>query len=174
MTTKQRMSILLDWWPAACNARGWDPKDRDLRLRVVSDAVGRELDTMSTLNNTTDIDKVKAHLGYLADQVDATIETDHPELGDRRRLLWLIGRHSQALSRSSAPLAYAAAIARDRFGHARLDDLSDRQLVQLRNTLAARLSATRARRKNESLTSEETFPDQVAFQPEPETAECPF
>ena len=71
MTSPQRMSILLDRWPRACRAQHWNPNDRPLRLRVISQAVGRWIKSMNDLNNTTDIDAVYAHLGMLADNVNA-------------------------------------------------------------------------------------------------------
>jgi hypothetical protein len=177
MTTKQRMSILLDRWPRACRAQGWDHKRRDLRLQVISDAVGREITSMNDLDNSADIDKVYAHLGHLADQVTGTIETlpadtievsagrdakveqqDSP--GYRRRITWLIKKHGQPLG----GIPYILTVARHKFhltaGLSTIDDLTTAQLHQLMITLAARKSKlTRAA---------------AAPEPAPELANQPF
>ena len=191
MTSKQRYAILLDWWPKTCRVQGWDPKDRDLRLRVIGAAIGREISSMNDLDNANDIDQVKAHLGRLADNVARTMETlparpvtvsagrdnavtKPATAGLRRRYLWLIRKHAAALGGSD----YALSLARDKFhttaGVSTIEDLTTEQLHGLMITLAARAYARRSRDRNASLTSEECFPDQVGFAPEPEEADCPF
>lgn len=183
MTSKQRYSILLTWWPAACRAQHWNPADRSRRLQTISQAVARPIATMSDLDNSGDIDQVKAYLKYLADDLDGTIETGNPEPGERRRLLWLIHHHSMSLSHSSHSShpshdSYALSLAHDKFrvtpGLTTIEDLTTDQLRQLMMTLAARRCAKSRAAKNASLTSEEQFPDQVEFVPEPETASQPF
>jgi hypothetical protein len=180
MTTKQRIAIMADWWPAACAVQRWDRNDRSLRLQVVSQAVGRTIYTLSELDNAADIDQVKAHLKFLTDDLDGAGESGNPDPGDRRRYLWLIRRHSAALAigdRQSA-MSYALALARDKYrlaeGFSVIEDLTTEQLRQLMMTLWARLVAKRRASKNASLTSEEQFPDQVEFQPDTAPAECPF
>lgn len=78
---------MADWWPKACAAQSWKSSDRALRMRVLSEAVKREITSANDLNSREDIDAVKAHLGMLADQVAETMETDHPEIGQARRVL---------------------------------------------------------------------------------------
>jgi hypothetical protein len=180
VTTKQRIAILADWWPAACQAQHWDPKDRPLRLQTISQAIGRTIYTMADLDNAADIDQVKAYLKLLADDLDGAHESGNPDPGERRRLLWLIRRHSAALAigdRQSA-MSYALALARDKYhiteGFSVLEDLSTEQLRQLMMTLWARLVSQRRAAKNASLTSEETFPDQVEFLPEMAHENEPF
>lgn len=168
MTTRQRISIMAERWPAACQTQGWDPKDRDLRLRVISEAVGRPITTMAELDNARDMDAVFARLGFLADNVARTIEVENPEPGERRRYLHLIRRHSGQLADYGAdPLAYALAVARDRFGITRglstIEDCTTEELRQLMMTLWARLCAHRRAGKIRSLDSAEEFPDQVEF-----------
>lgn len=167
MTSKQRMSILLHRWPAACRTQKWNPNDRPLRLRVISEAVGREISSMSELNNDTDIDRVYAHLGQLSDDLRRTAETiPGNDSGYRRRLLWLIRKHARTLGGEP----YVVALARDRFhlaaGFSSLEDLSTDQLHQLMMTLNAR--AFKHARQNASLDSEESFPDTLEFVPETE------
>lgn len=86
MTPSQRISLHAEWWPAACAAQHWDPRDRAMKLRTLGQAVGREITSSSQLNKRDDIDRVKSYLLALADDVDAAGELDHPELGRARRL----------------------------------------------------------------------------------------
>jgi len=171
MTTKQRMSILLERWPAACEAQGWNKNDREKRLDEISKAIGRDIQSMNDLNNGSDIDAVYAHLGRLADNVARTVETlpaktVHVSAGDwgrrtkgrtvvvkdtpgyRRRIIWLVRRHSQQLG----GLVYALQLARDKFGIttgvSTIEDLTTEQIHGLMITLAARAHA-RAREEEE-------------------------
>ena len=156
MTTKQRMSILLDRWPRACRAQGWHPQDRDLRLQVIGHAVGRQVRTMNDLDNAGDIDAVYAHLGRLADNVARTIETlptpavtrtvgprrsrvaTQDTAGLRRRLLWLIDKFSKPLGGEP----YVLALAKDKYrvtpGLTTIEDIDAAQLHQLMMTLRSR------------------------------------
>lgn len=90
MTKGQRITLMSDWWPAACRAQGWDKNDRDLRLRVLSEAVKRPIKSASDLDTREDIDAVKAYLGALTDNLDAAREVDDPTIGKARRLRSLI------------------------------------------------------------------------------------
>jgi hypothetical protein len=180
MTKKQCIAIMADWWPAACRAQRWERDDRSLRLETVSQAVGRPISTMSDLDNAADIDQVKAYLRYLTDDLDGAFEAGNPDPGERRRLLWLIQRHSSALAvgNGQSAMSYAISLARDKFtitaGLSTIDDLTTEHLHQLMMTLWSRLVAKRRAGRNASLTSEEQFPDQVEFQPDSVPAECPF
>jgi hypothetical protein len=173
MTTKQRIAILADWWPRACSVQHWRRDDRPKRLSVISEAVGRQIGSLNELDNAADIDKVKAHLGALAEELDSAIELTPAgeDYGYRRRLLWLIRKHGMALS-PSAPESYVFALAHDKFhlthGLSVLEDLTTDQLHQLMITLNARRHTKLKELSNQSYTSEETFPDQVAFDPETE------
>lgn len=183
MTTKQRQSILLHRWPAACSAQHWNKNDRTLRLAVISKAVGRQVESMNDLNNASDIDAVFAYLGYLCGNVGLTVETlpsrtitvpagpghtvqkkDTPGL--RRTLLWRI----EQLGKNLGGMPYVLALARDRFhivsGLNTIDMLPTEQLDQLRNTLVARAHRKSQAARSASLDSEEQFPDEVEF---PET-----
>lgn len=166
MTTKQRMSILLDRWPKACTAQGWNKADRDIRLQVISQAVGREITSMNDLDNSADIDQVYAHLGRLADDLDSTAETlPENDAGYRRRLLWLIHKHSHPLG----GVPYVLALARSKFhittGLSIIEDLTTSQLHQLMMTLNAR----RSKKKNKPAPADGDgfFPSEIA-------ADCPF
>jgi hypothetical protein len=156
MTTKQRMSILLDRWPRACRAQGWNPQDRDLRLRIISQAIGRQVGSMNDLDNATDVDAVYATLGRLADNVARTVETlpvptvtrvvgpkrsrvpTQDSAGLRRRLLWLIEKFGKPLG--GRP--YVLALMRDKWhitpGLSTIEDLDSEQLHQLMISLRSR------------------------------------
>jgi len=118
MTKSQRITLQADWWPAACRAQGWKTGDRDLRLRVCAWAVSlanpsqhdlldainsdrepsRRLETTSDLNNKEDIDRVKACLGMLADNVKQTGEVGQPQFGSARRKRDVIRSHLKCLA----------------------------------------------------------------------------
>ena len=170
MTTKQRLSILLNRWPAACQVQGWNKDDRSLRLSVISQAIGREIASMNELNNDTDIDRVYAHLGTLVDKIDSAVELTPAgaEYGYRRRLFWLIRRDARPLGGEP----YILQLARDKFhitaGLTTLEDLATDQLHQLMMTLHARQHAKNRAAKNASLNSEEQFPDEMEFDPDRE------
>lgn len=136
MTDSQRMKIVRDLWPAACRAQGWKVSDRERRLRTISDAVHRPVTSMLDLDNGGDIDAVFAHLRTLADNIDGAIESDHPEIGDKRRLFKAIDDLQSQLG-----YPYYRKIVLDRFGHDDLERLSVRELTQLRYTLTARTRA---------------------------------
>jgi len=144
MTDNQRINLMANLWPKACRAQGWNSGDRAKRMEVLSAAVGRPLASASQLNNTTDYDAVKRHLGFLADNLAATVETIKPEQGRARRLRATIREQLRCLNvyltndaerlLTSSPTKadkYLAEIIRDKFKHASraqpltLDDLTD-------------------------------------------------
>ena len=159
MTTKQRMSILLERWPRACRAQGWNPQDRDLRLQVIGHAVGRQVKSMNDLDNAGDIDAVYAHLGRLADNVAATLETlpaptitikagsrqiavaDTP--GVRRRLLWNIQKWAAPKGGEHYVLALPQC-AHICTGISTLTDLSTKSLYDLIKTLRNRVRTSQS------------------------------
>ena len=177
MTSPQRTALMSRWWPAACRTQGWDRNDRELRLRVLSEAVNRPLTSASELDTKRDIDAVIAHLGRLAEDVGKTIEHGNPAPGQRRRYLWLIRRAAETLGGD----AYLLALARDRFhitvGLNCIEDLDTTRLWQLMITL------THRRRSQDAATAapvlepaddpgaELGLPEVPA---EAELAECPF
>ena len=117
---------MADLWPDACRSRGWNPNDRDLRLTVLSQAVKRPIKSANDLNRTDDFDKVKAYLGFAADDIDATTETDHPEIGRARRLRDQIRDQVSCLRLYHPnPEAYLAKIVTSKFPSCDIDDLTD-------------------------------------------------
>lgn len=75
MTTKQRIHLMAELWPNACQAQKWNRNDRELRLRVLSQAVGRPLKSASDINERDEFDAVKRHLLTLADNVSGAMRT---------------------------------------------------------------------------------------------------
>lgn len=132
MTSAQRIHLMADLWPRACRCQGWPSADRALRLRVLSEAVGREIHSASELDATGDYDAVKAHLGMLADNLKATIETDHPEQGRARRLRAVIRRQLADLGQFGGdPHALLAKLILDKFGGGYdLDDLTADPIIR--------------------------------------------
>ena len=118
MTDRQRITLQADWWPAACRAQGWKTSDRNLRLRVCMWACSLEnptqlelleainsdrqpvrwLDSTSDLDSKEDIDRVKACLGMLADNVKRTEEVGQPQIGSARRKRDKIRSHLKCLA----------------------------------------------------------------------------
>lgn len=90
------------------------------------------------------------------------------ENGYRRRMFWLIRKHARPLGGEP----YILSLARDRFhltaGLRAIEDLTTDQLHQLMITLNARRQARERALKEGSLTSEESFPDDIEFLPETE------
>jgi hypothetical protein len=169
MTKSQRIKLMAELWPNACAAQHWSKDDREKRLDVLSAAVDRPITSANDLNQTTDYDRVKAHLHALAHPADLDTQVAIANM-PRTRLLHAIHKldslfgvprsadFQSAVSQASslppsghAPLSpYGTAILKDRFGTTTLDNLTDPQLIQLRNTLAARASARRAKERSAS------------------------
>ena len=201
MTPAQRYSILIDCarighvsrWTLACRAQGRNRNDRELRLRTISQAVGRWISSMTELNSTTDIDAVYAHLGMLADNVALTAETLPAEnmtvaagrghqitkaatAGGRRRILWNIRQYAAPLGGDPYIRQLVKCNSRLVQDWSTLEDISTPKLHQLMTTLARCQSRKLKARAEQSLASEEAFPDQVEFAPEPDNqlVEQPF
>ena len=136
MTQRQRIALQADWWPAAARAQGWKINDRAMRLRVCMWAVSltnptqldlleainsdrtpsRWLESTSDLDNSADVDRVKACLGMLADEMKETSEVGRPEIGRARRLRDVIRDHIKCLGLYvPRPRSYVAEIIDDKF-----------------------------------------------------------
>lgn len=162
MTTPQRITMMAEWWPAACRGQGWKASDRNLRLRVISVAVSfsmghfnnildclavinsseplrTEITSASQLNQTDDVDRVKALLLFLAGNLKATQELDNHEGSARRTRHVIVQERLRclALYPLTEPMGLAGAekllakLLRDfvnkgrRFETVTLDDLSE-------------------------------------------------
>lgn len=156
MTPQQRIALQSNWWPAACRAQGWKASDRALRLRVCSWAVSLsnptqlelleainsdrvpigQLLSCSDLDNKSDVDRVKACLGMLADNTQATGEVGRPEIGRARRLRDIIRDQIKCIGvYQPRPRAYVAEIINDKFNRGRrmsaltIHDLTDDAII---------------------------------------------
>jgi len=173
MTTAQRFHLIIDvpknnhvcLWTQACRAMGWDKDDRELRVRVFSEALGRSIRSSSEIDHLKDFDAVKKHLLALVQPANLNAQvrvavmprtrllTRIAELADpalvahivRQRFtfaVWLrtthpdlAGRTISQKSKRPAP-AWVVAEFRDAEAHAAtLEDLNETELEQLRNTL---------------------------------------
>lgn len=137
MTKPQRITLMADWWPAACTAQGWNPNDRARRLEVLSQAVGRPLNSANDLDRLTDIDAVKSHLLALSQPANLDAQVAQANMPKTRLL--------HAIRAFNFHPNYVAAILAQRFHQTDLENLDLKQLTQLRNTLAARKNSQRVR-----------------------------
>ena len=150
MTPKQRITLQADWWPAACRSQGWKPNDRALRLRVCAWCVSldnptqhellqaiqsdleprRPLQSTNDLDSKGDIDRVKACLLMLADDLKRTQEVGKPKIGSARRKRDVIRSSLKCLALFEAqPKRFLASLVNDMFNHGRpgltIRDLTD-------------------------------------------------
>jgi hypothetical protein len=133
MTKSQRITLMAEWWPAACAAQGWTDT-REKRLEVLSAAVGRSLQTANDLDSTGDIDRVKAHLARLADKLGPMLKHETPGEDRAVRLRFAIGEQLRCLGvYHPAPEAYLAVILRDKFGVSDLGSLDAAPVVDWRS-----------------------------------------
>lgn len=137
ITKGQRVHLMAELWPDAAEALGCGKDDRERRIDVLSEALGRRIESANDINGNKEFDKVKAALLAISQPANLKAQlrqTDQEAI----RLRFSIQRHVEA---------YWRAIATDKFSHANLDDLSVDQLTQLRNTLHARASGAKRREK---------------------------
>lgn len=107
----------------------------DLRHGAHLVALGKDKGSATLTNG--ELDRVLAVFRVLADgdDVQGAMEFDRPELGERRRLVWVIEH--------AAPEGYVRGITRDRFGRDDWRELGVVELRQLVVTLRARRGAWR-------------------------------
>lgn len=121
MTKKQRIFLMADLWPAACRAQGWDAQDRDLRLQVLSEAVGRTVGSAAELGAAADFDAVKGRCLALAGNVQGALEESDPSVGLARRLRQRILETVRCLNLYGAGEAVARRIIADGTHHAGIE-----------------------------------------------------
>lgn len=139
-------------WAAACRAQKWTA-DHGVSREELEE---RRHDLLATLgfgslhdvDRTAGFDAIKAALLTLQNNLDGAVEADHPEVGAARRFRHVLRtKIIPGLGLYvTEPEAYAAAIARDRFGQSfrlDLDAMSPAQAEQCLFTLSARLEAHR-------------------------------
>jgi hypothetical protein len=130
MSQAQRVYFMADIWPRACAAQRWNKTDPAKRYAVFAQVLGhipRHATKLARAENISfndfdqaDFDAVKAHCGMLASNLKATVETDHPEIGDGRRLQHQVEEETKCLAacldainehEGKEPLGYAGATA---------------------------------------------------------------
>ena len=130
MTPKQRIHLQAELWPRACATQKWNPKDREKKLEVIGKILGREISSSNEIEGNKEFDAVKRELGFLADNLTATVETIEPERGRARRLREKIRDQKKCLGLYHPnPDGYVQTIIYDKFGAhgwgTTIEDLSD-------------------------------------------------
>jgi len=149
MTAAQRIHLMANLWPAACDAQGWAVGDREMRLQVLGEAVGRPVGSASDLDRRSDFDKVVAHLNLLAKPDDfnaAMLDVDPAEQQRRKRAMWTC---------SQFPISYVNTITA-RFTHGVTHDyteLTTDLLCALATTLHERERHGRIKRVQREVTA---------------------
>ncbi|KAF0176478.1 MAG: hypothetical protein FD161_3017 [Limisphaerales bacterium] len=115
MTNRQRIFLMAELWPAACDYQGWASEDRELRMEVLSAAVQRPLASASEISTTADFDQVRQHLEALAGKL-----TQHDGRAARYREKFRRQLRCLALYVEDAT-GYAKAVIRDKFHRAGCD-----------------------------------------------------
>ena len=140
-------------WREVCECQDWDPNDRAIRLREISQAVGRIVKSSNELNATSDMDKVFAHFNMLAERISA----DREDSGERRRLLHNIREDCEVLGGELK--VFGGWVGRDRFklfeGFRNLEDLSTKHLRECLITVH-RLAVEAARKSDDTLSIQDT------------------
>lgn len=138
MTTKQRAHFFGTLWPRACERMGWDPADRELRLKFFK----VELGTPKSFADFSqeDYDKVKATCLAIASPEDLHAQLRLLSQPRERRLFKLRELRACLALYLKNPAAYEQAILERRFNGQRPDDMPDRDLDQYLQTLNARLN----------------------------------
>jgi hypothetical protein len=176
--TKSQQQRFWREWASACSTQGWTKSDGYTDFQITNERHSMlqraGFQSLTAVDRGPGFDRVLAELGRLRENVSRTIEVGNSDPGYRRRLTWLVRKNGAALG--GEPYIYG--LARDKFhlteGLNSLDDLTLNQLHQLMITLNARCQARRKAGAAASLDSEEGWSDRVGFQPESETADCPF
>lgn len=134
--------------------RDWSQVKRSLKSIGYSDAqVENErhallaragFDSLTLVDHLAGFDRVLAELAVQLRPNDLEPQLREQSM-PRTRLLFAIHQLANKFipNLTNRPNPYLAAILRDRFGHCDLDRLTEPQLLQLRNTLAARLASKR-------------------------------
>lgn len=135
-----------DGWPAIAAAHRWTPLDAEMQRKALLARAG--FSSLTLVDPVAGFTRVLREMDALRDNLAGMLEhTD--EANERRVLIHAI----RELSRHFAPdwlkpssfenHPYTRAIMENKFGHADPSNLSLKHLTDLRNTLAARLSAKR-------------------------------
>lgn len=146
-------------WPAVMVKCGWSKEEGEAQRKLMLGRAGFE--SLTEVDRMTGFDRVLAEIAALLrpDDLDAQLRLQQME---RTRLYFAVRREARKVSPSqvaSAPFesSYAGAVMEGKFGHSDPERLSLGELVQLRDTLAARASAKRRSSKAELAAEAQPF-----------------
>lgn len=132
ITTAQRNKLMIELWPKAAKAQGWKQSDRAQRMAVLSEAVGRPLESANDIGAHDEFSRVVDHLGKLAGDLPAAMRDGHEVLTERDRLMWVIGEQRKQLGLYvESPSGYIEQVIRDKFNKGRW--MERRQIEDLSN-----------------------------------------
>jgi hypothetical protein len=117
-------------WSAACKAQQWPASETEPQRKALLQRAG--FSSLTTVDQGKGFTAVLKELAILQDNLKGMLRADANE---RRQVTWMIQHSDQVYGLGHA---YWEAIALSRFRTTDLDQLTDAQLVQLRNTLADR------------------------------------
>ncbi len=112
-------------WQSACEAQGWEPKDRDKRLDVFAEALGKRV-SFSALNNA-EFGRVKATLERYANSLKGADKECYPERCDAPAIRHkILGEVIPCLAvYVEDPIGYADTILIKEFKTRNFDNLSE-------------------------------------------------
>lgn len=119
----------LSLWTRVCQVKNWDKDDRQLRLDFFSSVLRRPLTSSSQIGKMDDFTELKAACLAIIDPTNLEAQLAQAEMPRTNRIF---------KCRELAPEAYIVAEAKRKFGTDDWEDLSEPDLTQLRNHLAAR------------------------------------
>lgn len=164
MTKRQRITLMADLWPGACRVNGWKVSDRAKRIEILSQILGRNIESANEINNSTDFDAVIAGLkswsqpanlkAQLRQIHQPRIRLVHKITVEQAGLLAVVLEHpagATLLDRQANAQRYILDLMERRFRTRDIDEISDQvdprteksPLQMLRDTLAARINALR-------------------------------
>ncbi len=111
---QQRLYFAL--WNKACIHQGWDKltsKEREEKRREIMAEVFDGPKSAKDVNRHAEFDAIKAKFLQLSDSVQGTRETDHPDIGEKRRLLKVVAYQKRLIRVYREPEAYVTKILKD-------------------------------------------------------------
>jgi hypothetical protein len=170
VTRPQVIDLKSRLWPAACAARGWDVKDRDWQMQMLSEIIGRRIESSTEIEKLDEFTQVKAQLEAWANgtnlkRVVRTLNNPRRVLEtkimiEQVKLLSVVMTAARRASDVQADIesaqTYVATLMARRFRTQDISQISDRpdptrtdeksDLELLRDTLDARIGALRNER----------------------------
>ncbi len=150
LLSKAQQSRFWREWSSIVRLHNWSAEEAETQRHDLLERAG--FTSLTLVDKLAGYDRVSAELAAIArpDDLDAQLRS---ATMPRTRLLFAIGKLSAPMSPALVHLSYACTISRDKFGTVDLESLHDAQLLDLRNTLAARLNVHR-RRQRQSASSQ--------------------